>query len=220
MWRVGRWRLLALGVLLLAMFPAQLAGTRGVAASSGCTPVWTDPSGDTYSYLPFKGAPAYVGFYQPQLDLTSGTVWQWGDVLVFREHVANLQTNLPPGRGAESWDQQWFIGNGVLQTEALYTPTATQLYDPTSTYFWFSWTPQGSPTAWWEGGGDMVRARRVRGVHHSSVVRQLTGGGHPDPPHQCEHVRIHQRDDAGRGLRLECHAASAGQRPNPRVGRR
>ena len=111
MWRINGRRLLVLAMALAAAaVPAQVATVRPVAAASGCDPVWTDPSGDAYSYLPYQGAPAYVGFYQPQLDMVSGTFWRSGSDLVVRVHVADMGPQYPDGRTAESWETRWRIG--------------------------------------------------------------------------------------------------------------
>jgi len=127
MWGDNRRRLLALGATVAALaFSTQAAASGTARAAGGCEPVWTDPSGDAYEELPYQGAPAFVGFYQSQLDLVSGTVWRSGPDLVVRIHAAGMGPKLPDGFGGESWESFLQIGSNTIDALAQYDLTGTQ----------------------------------------------------------------------------------------------
>jgi hypothetical protein len=115
----ARRRLMALGIAVAVMGTAEAAMARTAHASSGCDPIWTDPVGDAYQYpLYANSPPVFVGIYQPQLDLTRGTVWQSGGNLVVRIHVVDMEMQLPAGRTVEWWESAFDIGGTGVTVSA------------------------------------------------------------------------------------------------------
>lgn len=106
----------------MAMVVAGALNAAAATKTGQCGPLWTDPAND-------EGTPALTPFgYQPQLDLTGGTVWTLGSNLVLRFDTVDMTTAVPLGATGERWSGFFTVGAQYFGVDADHTLDGDQYW--------------------------------------------------------------------------------------------